>query len=532
MSQHDGRDPADKIKDEITELVEDFGRSSPAGTPPPISRLGVVETHGIDTIPESDQFSTPSHVAHILIGSAMGFAAIVLGWLPVAWGLSWWASFTAITLGALIGCIILAPMGNFGPRTGTNNPVSSGAHFGVRGRLIGTAAAQWSTIGFTAISVWTGGQAVVSGLHRLVGLPVNDLTNSIGYAVVGLVVVAICIYGYASLLFIQRVAVVGVGAILLLGLIAFAGKFDAGYAGTGKYELGGFFATWLLTVVAIAANPISYGPVVGDWARYVSGRYGPRAMMPATFIGGLIGLWVAPIFGAFTATCFKDVSVDYVQGLIDTSPMWYVVPLLVVGFLGGLVNGSSGLYGTGLDTSSLIPRLTRVQATVAISAVTMAFVYLGTLVWDVLDSLFAFLAIMTITIAPWMIINIIGFWWRRGHYLHDDLQVFNRRQRGGAYWFTAGLNWRAVGPWLVASVVGILFSNTQFGKGPFADAANGVDLSFFSAFAVAAVLYPIVLWAFPEPREVFGAGAPGLRAIREGSRTAVVEISPRDKTAV
>jgi purine-cytosine permease-like protein len=506
MSDHEDRHGHHRhgLDKAVADTLEDLGHAAPAHGTVPSSRLGVVETLGIDTIPEADRTSTPSHVAHILIGSAMGFAAIVLGWLPVAWGLSWWATVTAITLGAVIGCIILAPMGNFGPRTGTNNPVSSGAHFGVKGRLVGTLAAQLSTIGFTAISIWTGGQAVVAGLNRLFSLPVNNWTLSVGYAVIGFLTVLICVYGFGSLLFIQRVAVVGVGAIMILGLLAFAPKFDAGFPGTGDFLLGTFTSTWVLSVIAVAANPISYGPVVGDWARYVSGRYGPRAMMPATFIGGFIGLWCAPIFGAYTAVCFKDPTTDYVTGLIATSPGWYVVPLIVVGFLGGLVNGSSGLYGTGLDTSSLVPRLTRVQATVFISAVTMVFVYVGTLVWNVLDSLSAFLTIMTITITPWMIVNIIGYWHRRGYYNQEDLQVFNRRQTGGVYWFTGGLNYRAVTAWFVATVVGILFSNTSFWTGPYANAANGVDLSFTSAAVISAVLYLIILRVFPEPAGVFG----------------------------
>ncbi|MEU8660028.1 cytosine permease [Actinoplanes philippinensis] len=43
-----------------------------------------------------------------------------------------------LRVGVLVGSLFLAPMGLFGPLTGTNNAVASGAHFGVRGRIVGS----------------------------------------------------------------------------------------------------------------------------------------------------------------------------------------------------------------------------------------------------------------------------------------------------------------------------------------------------------------------------------------------------------
>jgi purine-cytosine permease-like protein len=44
----------------------------------------------------------------------------------VLFGLSFQAGVWAIVLGVLVGALILAPMGLFGPINGTNNAVSSG----------------------------------------------------------------------------------------------------------------------------------------------------------------------------------------------------------------------------------------------------------------------------------------------------------------------------------------------------------------------------------------------------------------------
>ncbi len=129
----------------------------------------------------------------------------------------------------------------------------------------------------------------------------------------------------------------------------------------------------------------------------------------------------------------------YVAGLVDISPAWYVAPLIVV-LIGGSLGGSvSSLYGTGLDFSSVVPRLNRMQATVAIGAVSIVLVFLGRFVFNLVDTVNAFTTLILVLAAPWVSILLVGYLTRRGHYLVEDLQVFNRGQQGGAYWFTRGL---------------------------------------------------------------------------------------------
>lgn len=77
----------------------------------------------------------------------------------------------------------------------------------------------------------------------------------------------------------------------------------------------------------------------------------------------------------------------------------------------------------------------------------------------------------------------------RGRYLLDDLQVFKRRQQGGACWFTHGWSWRAVVAWAAGAAIGVLAINSTLYTCPLADIANAVDVSFVGSFAIAAVLY-------------------------------------------
>lgn len=105
----------------------------------------------------------------------------------------------------------------------------------------------------------------------------------------------------------------------------------------------------------------------------------------------------------------------------------------------------------------------------------------------------------------------LGFLTRRGWYDPDSLQVFNRRQRGGRYWFTHGWNWRGMAAWLASALLAVQFVNLpgQF-VGALGDLAGGVDISLPVGLGLAAVSYLALLWLFPEPRAVFGPEGPRL----------------------
>ena len=95
-----------------------------------------LEQYGVDTIPESARTSSPRDVVAILWGGNMALSVGVFGWLSILYGLSWWASVSAIVVGTAVGALVVTPLALLGFRAATNNSVASGAYFGVRGRLV------------------------------------------------------------------------------------------------------------------------------------------------------------------------------------------------------------------------------------------------------------------------------------------------------------------------------------------------------------------------------------------------------------
>ncbi|GGQ44532.1 hypothetical protein GCM10010279_62900 [Streptomyces mutabilis] len=97
---------------------------------------------------------------------------------------------------------------------------------------------------------------------------------------------------------------------------------------------------------------------------------------------------------------------------------------------------------------------------------------------------------------PWAVITMIGFVRCGGVYDADALQVFNRRARGGAYWYRAGWNLPATAAWAAGAVVGVLAVSLPSHEGPLLALTGGVDCSFLLSGLVGGVVHLLL----PQPR--------------------------------
>lgn len=117
------------------------------------------------------------------------------------------------------------------------------------------------------------------------------------------------------------------------------------------------------------------------------------------------------------------------------------------------------LYGTCLDFSSVFPRLSRVQATLVVGVLSIAFNFIGRFGLNLVQSISTFARLIITCTTPWMVVMMIG----------------------------------------------VLFTDVpgQF-VGPPGKLAGGVEISLPLSPAVAAVLFLALLRLFPEPRAAYG----------------------------
>lgn len=457
------------------------------------------EHHGIDTIPPSERRSTPWTFAILAMGNSFALGGLIFGWVPISLGLGFWPALSSIAAGALVALIPITPLVLIGTRAHTNNATSSGAAFGVRGRLIGSVLGLLIMLLSTAAAIWTGGQVLVAASGRLLHTPAGNGALAVAYVVITLLSILIAVYGY-HLLARTALATMLIGiATMLLILVAFAAHLHPGYRGGGHYALGSFRATWLLSMLAIGvASVMSMSTMLGDWTRYIPGdRYPARRLLPVA----LPALWISNVVpmavGALVTTAFVHPLAPFPANLVTQSSAWYVGLLVPVAIFGGLAWSGSNLYSSGLDLDAVFARLGRAGATMIVSAASVGLVLIGSLVWDASAAFSSFVVILLAALAPWAAVIGIGYLRCHGRYLTDDLQVFNRGRRGGAYWYSAGWNIPAVIAWAAGCLFGLLSVNTTLYTGPFARLANGVDLSFAGSFIIGAVLYTALQRLFP-----------------------------------
>lgn len=455
----------------------------------PVDGVGRIETRGAEYNPEADRDSTPREIGVVFFGAQMCFGIMVLGTLPILFGLSWWGALTSITVGTALGTVFFGLMAPIGPRTGTNSSVSCGAFFGVRGRSVGSLIVLFLAIGFYAITVWTGGDVIVAGSNKLFGTPTGSGQLAMAYAAIGVITVILALVGHGTIVAISNVVAPLLAVLLLVGVVLFMGDFDSTYPG-GDLILGTFWPTWILAVVSSAAVPLSYGLWVNDYARYLPPAKA-RAGAWAASIGNFLGCWFAMVVAAYFTVIFAESGLDFVFGTVDISPTWYVIPLVIVGLIGAGGQGAIALYGGALDASSFSPKLNRTYATIVVSIVGVTLVYLGSLLWTAINLVSAFLSLLIVIEAPWLVISIIGHFACRATYVPSDLQVLrNSGDHKGVYWYREGWNVYALGAWVTAVIIGLAFINTPpLLQGPLRDLAGGVDISLPVATAIAAVLY-------------------------------------------
>jgi purine-cytosine permease-like protein len=419
---------------------------------------------------------------------------MVFGWLGILYGLSWWQSVSAILVGTVLAAVFVSASSLLGWRAATNNSVSSGAFFGVKGRLIASFVGLLLCIQYVALTVWTGGEVLSSGWARLTDSELSDSLTAIGYAVIAIAVVIFAVLGYSWIIKLNKYVTVLMALLVVLSIIGLWSAFDPSYPGDPEvYALGSFWPTWLLTALTCgAAGPISYVTQTGDWSRYISeSAHSARDIVKNTFVAMVVGLTIPTIFGAFVAVAAFDED-SFAGGFVAGSPTWLLIPLLFIGFVGSLGQGSINLYSMGLDMDAILPKLSRLKSTVLVAAISTGLVFIGKFVYDAEVAVTNSVLFLTCLASAWIAISLYGYYKNKGVFDKAALQVFNRRETGGTYWFTGGWNLKATISWIIGSVVGILGISSVDYVGPIAAALGDVDVSVPGAALSALVVYALL----------------------------------------
>ena len=364
----------------------------------------------------------------------ISFLVMVVGMFLVP-GLGLAQALLAILVGALIGNALLGLAATVGADTGVPTMVLLRGPLGLRGSYAPTVLNILQLLGWATFEVIVMAQAANVLATQFLGLPP---AYHVWVAFFTLLTLLLALSGPVRVTkqVLEKFVIWAVLASTLWITVALLGRHDVGalLAAPGTGELS-FWAA----VDLVVALPISWFPLVADYSRFARSR-------AAAFFGTAGGYFVPQVwFYALGALLV-------LAGSAQPNPDEPILPLL--GAIAGLGlgwaallvllvdetdEGFANIYSTAVSLQNLFPRASQRALIVAISAVVLVAASVVPLV-----QYESFLLLIGSFFVPLLGLLVADYFWvKRGYRVAE---LFGPK---GAYWYTAGVNWPAIGVWAI-----------------------------------------------------------------------------------
>lgn len=372
-------------------------------------------------------------------GAAISLSEIWAGGLLVSFGLL--AGLFIILAGHAVGNTPMALGGLIGSRHGVPAIVGTRGALGNRGSALPAILNIVQLVGWTAVMLWIGGQAAA-------GLAGGATGNRWWIVALGVLTTGWALAGSRAWKWLQKIGVV----LLLLLSVAMTALALHTY---GLRELLAVKPThalpFMLGLDLVIAMPISWMPLVSDYTRYaaIPGR-GIRGTWWGYF---LVSSWMYAVGLIAVLATNSEAPESMVLQLMGEHNLW--LPALLVVLLSTLTTTFLDIYSNAVSAQSLFPKIsTRPLVLLAGLAGTLIALFFDAAKYEGFLLLIgsAFCPLFGVVLADYFIL-------KRGRYVAEDL--FRR----GRYWYTGGVNLRAMAAWAVGFGIYQLCARTGFAGG-------------------------------------------------------------------
>ncbi|MGW9404106.1 purine-cytosine permease family protein [Arthrobacter sp. NPDC055585] len=352
-------------------------------------------------------------------------------------GVSFGAAVWMIILGTLIGAVVLTLIGNIGTRTGLPTMAITRGAFGVRGSLVPVVANVVILMGWSWVQAMLAGVTVNYAVEQFTGF-----SSPVLFAVLcQTLVVFLAILGHGGIAKVEPwLAVVILGIMVYVFVSAFTTFTPAEFGGIEVDESLGYTNFMVLDIVI--ATAISWTVLSADFNRLARSS---RAGIIGSGIGYTVSTTLAMVLGA-TAIGYVILSGDAAASFDPTVIVSaFGTPLAIVIFMSVMATNTMVVYGmvTSVVHAQVRWKARFLPTSLAVGAVAIA----GSTWMALLDQFTGFLVMIGAFFVPVFAIMIVDYYIiKRGRYSRDIL-----RPSGGAYWYTAGVNWAAIVVWTVGA---------------------------------------------------------------------------------
>ena len=188
--------------------------------------VGVVETRGIEPVPEAERNGSVAGLFWLWLAANMGVLGITLGAALVALvGLNIWQSVMVAVVGAGGSFALVGWLSTAGKLGGAPGLTLSRAVFGVRGNWAPTLVGWLGFVGWETVMCTTATFALMLVLSTL-GIEVGTFGTVLIVLVVVALAAAIGLFGHATILWVQKWLTVVFGAATLVVVVFLGTTID------------------------------------------------------------------------------------------------------------------------------------------------------------------------------------------------------------------------------------------------------------------------------------------------------------------
>ncbi|QKS16786.1 cytosine permease [Curtobacterium sp. Csp2] len=460
--------------------------------------LTTIEQRGIEPVPHDERNGAPGALFWVWFAANISILGLPLGATLVAFQrLNIWQALLVAVIGAAGSFAVVGVISIAGRRGGAPGLTLSRAVFGVRGNIGPTAVSLLSRLGWETVNTTTAAFVLLSLFTILFGTNGDAKANPVLTIVAILVFVAATVLvsglGHAFIVAVQKWATWVFGALNVFVAVFLIVRVNWDVVGA---QPAGPVAALVIGVGTIAAGTgIGWATAGADIARYTRTSVKAGALISASAAGAGIPLVVLVGLGALVSAGDPTLAQagDPVAAIRDLLPSWMAIPYLIAAFGGLLLSNHLSVYSASLTTLTLGVKVPRVWAVgVDVVVTTLGAMYFMLVADGFYAPFITFISVLAVPITAWLGVFTADMLRRRWY---DPTALLDLRP-GGRYWYRGGVAWGALGAWVVAIVVGFLFTSIQVGSahpiyvGALSDSWIGANgLGWVVTFVVAAAAY-------------------------------------------
>jgi putative hydroxymethylpyrimidine transporter CytX len=370
---------------------------------------------------------------------------------------------TVIFIANPIAYAIMALIGYIGFKVGTTTMGLTRASFGIRGSMLPSSLNIVQFIGWCSVNTFLAAISISYLANQVLGWPAFGEEGSGKVMVFGVVVcsilqiVIVAVGGSKSIKIAERFAIILLIVLTIWETIVIFRTYDIRSILEWAPPADAMIPFGKAMDVMVA---FSFGwiPAICDFTRYTKRAVSATV---APMIGANVALFWFAIVGLIGVVATSAETGVFDPNMSDPSSImgalglgWVAMIILV---LATCTTNCVNIYAASMSVNNLFPKINAKKSIIVVASVTVLGSLLPVAIGSLVDYFMIFLEYVGLIFAPLLPIIILDYYVmkKRNYDWGQATKV------GGAYWYTNGVNWRAICSWVIGVILYFIFNNTE-----------------------------------------------------------------------